>query len=112
MLKKNKKIEVSILCGGRGSASIIKYFLGKKNIKLNLLINAYDDGKSTGALRKLIPNFLGPSDFRKNFSYLIDPYSVSQMALKNLLEYRFKKNFSKNSFLKLLNRSKSLGGPI
>ena len=62
---------ITLFCGGSGSESIIKYFINQKNIQLTLLINAYDDGKSTGTLRKNIPGLLGPSDFRKNFSYLI-----------------------------------------
>lgn len=98
-MRKENKIKVSVFCGGRGSASIIKHFMGYSNIELTLLVNAYDDGKSTGELRRLIPGFLGPSDFRKNFSYLIDFYSPEQQGLYDLLEYRFKKNFSKISFL-------------
>ena len=31
---------------------------------------------------------LGPSDFRKNLSYLFGNYSQAQYALKNLMEYR------------------------
>ena len=95
---KNSKIKICIFCGGRGSASIIKNFIAYKNIELTLLINAYDNGKSTGELRKLIPNFLGPSDFRKNFSYLINIYSEQQFNLLKLLEFRFKKKFTKNDF--------------
>ena len=67
---KNKSYPV---CGGSGSESIIKYFL-IKNIELTLIVNACDDGKSTGQLRKIIPDLLGPSDFRKNFSYLINVF--------------------------------------
>lgn len=95
---KNSKIKICIFCGGRGSASIIKNFIAYKNIELTLLINAYDNGKSTGELRRLIPNFLGPSDFRKNFSYLINIYSEQQFNLLKLLEFRFKKKFTKNDF--------------
>ena len=51
-----------------------------------MLVNAYDDGLSTGTLRNFIPGMLGPSDFRKNLSYLFDDYS--QAALKSLMEYR------------------------
>ena len=68
-------IKISIFCGGSGSESIIKYFSTKEDVKLTLLVNAYDDGKSTGKLRKLIPGFLGPSDFRKNFSYSFSKYN-------------------------------------
>ena len=47
-----KKTKVTLFCGGSGSESIIKYFSNQKNIELTLIVNAYDDGKSTGQLRK------------------------------------------------------------
>src|SRR3989454_1120955 len=82
------QIEVSIFCGGRGSASILREFVRWPHVKLNLLINAYDDGLSTGKLRDFIPGMLGPSDFRKNLSHLVDLYSGQQYALQRILEYR------------------------
>lgn len=88
--------KISIFCGGRGSASIIKYFINQQNFDLTLLINAYDDGKSTGVLRKNIEGLLGPSDFRKNFSYLLDIFSREQRLLKNIIEYRIKKKIYSN----------------
>jgi 2-phospho-L-lactate transferase/gluconeogenesis factor (CofD/UPF0052 family) len=33
---------------------------------LTLIVNCYDDGKSTGAIRRVLPGMLGPSDVRKN----------------------------------------------
>ena len=58
---------ITIISGGSGSINIQK---GLKAIapvlSINLIINGYDDGKSTGILRKLFPNTLGISDFRKN----------------------------------------------
>jgi 2-phospho-L-lactate transferase/gluconeogenesis factor (CofD/UPF0052 family) len=57
-------------------------------VRLNLLINAYDDGLSTGEIRDFIPGMLGPSDFRKNLSYLLDLHSHEQYALTDVLEYR------------------------
>lgn len=90
--------KITLFCGGSGSESIIKYFLNQKNIELTLLINAYDDGKSTGALRKNIPGLLGPSDFRKNFSYLINLFSDEQRNLKKVFEYRFNKKILINNF--------------
>ena len=65
-------IKVVLFCGGRGSASIIRSLIQLPSVDLSLLINAYDDGLSTGDLRAFIPGMLGPSDFRKNLSYLID----------------------------------------
>lgn len=55
---------------------------------LTLLVNAYDDGLSTGALRSFIPGMLGPSDFRKNYSTLISTYSNAQYALRSIVEHR------------------------
>lgn len=63
-------------------------------IEFSLIVNGYDDGLSTGHLRDLVPNMLGPSDFRKNLSRLIDLHSSEQYALQRLLEYRFPATFS------------------
>jgi 2-phospho-L-lactate transferase/gluconeogenesis factor (CofD/UPF0052 family) len=86
--------KVALFCGGRGSATIIRELLRTPEVQLALLVNAYDDGLSTGALRKFIPGMLGPSDFRKNFSYLLDLHSEQQYALKNLLEFRLPPDFA------------------
>ena len=80
--------QIVLFCGGRGSATIIRALLRQTDIDLTLLVNAYDDGLSTGALRNFIPGMLGPSDFRKNLSYLLGNYSNAQYALRNLMEYR------------------------
>jgi 2-phospho-L-lactate transferase/gluconeogenesis factor (CofD/UPF0052 family) len=79
---------IVLFCGGRGSATIIRALLRQTDIELTLIVNAYDDGLSTGALRSFIPGMLGPSDFRKNLSYLFGNYSQSQYALKGLMEHR------------------------
>ena len=81
------KVKVTIFCGGRGSYTIIKELL-KQDIDLVLIINAFDDGLSTGSLRKVFPDLLGPSDFRKNYSSFIDLHSLSQYALLDLVNYR------------------------
>jgi 2-phospho-L-lactate transferase/gluconeogenesis factor (CofD/UPF0052 family) len=81
-------VRIVLFCGGRGSATIIRALLRQADVELTLLVNAYDDGLSTGALRNFIPGMLGPSDFRKNLSYLFGNYSQAQYALKSLMEYR------------------------
>jgi len=88
--------KVALFCGGRGSATIIRELLRTPEVQLALLVNAYDDGLSTGALRKFIPGMLGPSDFRKNFSYLLDLHSAQQYALKRLLEFRLPPDFAES----------------
>ena len=82
-------IKIAVFCGGRGGETIIRELLRWSNIQLTLLINAYDDGLSTGLLRQFISGMLGPSDFRKNLSSLLNPFSEGQYALKQLLEFRF-----------------------
>ena len=78
-----------VLCsGGRGTASIASALVNHDQVKLTSIVNAYDDGLSTGTLRNFIPGMLGPSDFRKNLSYLFGNYSHAQYALKSLMEYR------------------------
>ena len=83
-----KKWRIALFCGGRGSATIIRALLRRSDVDLTLLVNAYDDGLSTGQLRSFIPGMLGPSDFRKNLSYLFGNYSQSQYSLKSLMEHR------------------------
>lgn len=87
-------IKVSLFCGGRGSASLIQEFTNSQKVHLSLIVNGYDDGLSTGELRDLVPNMLGPSDFRKNLSRLLDLHSNEQYTLQQVLEYRFPKDFS------------------
>ena len=77
-----QSLKIALFCGGRGSATLIHELLRWANVQLTLIVNAYDDGLSTGALRGFVSEMLGPSDFRKNLSYLLDPYSDAQYALK------------------------------
>ena len=94
MQSSNGTLRVSMFCGGRGSTTITRELLRWPNVQLNLLVNAYDDGLSTGELRDFIPGMLGPSDFRKNLSHLLDLYSNQQHALQRVLEYRLPLDFS------------------
>ena len=84
-----KRLIVSIFCGGRGGARLIRELLRHPQVELYALINAYDDGLSTGELRDFIPGMLGPSDFRKNLANFLHWHSQRQFALTRLLEYRF-----------------------
>ena len=61
---------VVIFSGGTGSIAIQEGFsaiYGNDNYNLDLIINAYDNGKSTGVCRHIFSDrILGPSDLRKN----------------------------------------------
>lgn len=84
-------MKIVIFCGGRGSQHIVREALRHRDIEISLIVNAYDDGLSTGKLRQIIPGMLGPSDFRKNLSYLLKMYSPRQLSLLQLIEYRLSK---------------------
>ena len=105
-------IKISLFCGGRGSASLIREILRSPDVELNLLVNAYDNGMSTGMMRRFIPGYLGPSDFRKNLSYLLELHSPQQYILSRLLDYRISTSFDDdvvNSLLSLLRGSPDIG---
>ena len=61
---------VAVFSGGTGSIAIqegLSAIYGNDNYNLDVIINAYDNGKSTGTCRKIFNNrILGPSDLRKN----------------------------------------------
>ncbi len=82
------RLVVSVFCGGRGGSRLIRELLRHPGVELNALINAYDDGLSTGDLRDFIPGMLGPSDFRKNLANFLHWHSPHQYALTRLLEFR------------------------
>lgn len=97
-----RQLDVVIFCGGRGSSSIIRELIRWPQVNLSLLVNAYDDGLSTGELREFIPSMLGPSDFRKNLSQLLDFCSSEQYALQKILELRLPNEFSAEDFERLI----------
>jgi 2-phospho-L-lactate transferase/gluconeogenesis factor (CofD/UPF0052 family)/glycosyltransferase involved in cell wall biosynthesis len=89
MNNQKEGLKVVLFSGGRGTGSISDALLKYPDIELTMLVNAYDDGKSTGLLRRFIPGMLGPSDIRKVVSSLLKhrPDRTSQ-ALCYLIEYR------------------------
>ena len=62
-------MKIVLFCGGSGSERLQKGFwqLFGDSVELSIIINGYDDGKSTGIVRDCFHNaILGPSDLRKN----------------------------------------------
>src|SRR5713226_8167666 len=82
------KINVVLFSGGSGTQSITEALLRHPQISLTILINAYDDGHSTGRLRRFIPGMLGPSDVRKNINRLMPQSEECHKALRFLSDYR------------------------
>jgi len=77
-----------IFSGGRGSASIARAAARLPEVDVTLVINGYDDGLSTGVIRRLVPGMLGPSDYRKAISNQCADGPPNKQALASLLEYR------------------------
>lgn len=94
-------LNVVIMNGGRGAGSIIPALLSQKGVNLVSVVNAYDDGKSTGEIRRFF-GMLGPSDIRKVQELMLrddDPdYAMSQL----LFAYRFPENISHQEALNVL----------
>lgn len=88
------EMKIVIFSGGRGSGNLykgLKDLCKEKKIspKVSLISNAYDDGLSTGEVRRLIPDgILGPSDIRKlqetQYNYLF-----SNKSVKEFFAFRF-----------------------
>ena len=61
-----KRMKITVLSGGSGNTAIINGILDMyPSCDLKVIVNAFDDGKSTGICRK-ITKTLGVSDVRKN----------------------------------------------
>jgi 2-phospho-L-lactate transferase/gluconeogenesis factor (CofD/UPF0052 family) len=81
-------LNVVILNGGRGASTIIPALISRQRIQVTSVVNAYDDGKSTGAIRRFF-EMLGPSDIRKVQELMLpkdDPDYDNNLAL---FQYRF-----------------------
>ena len=104
-MKKNK-LKICLFSGGTGNKGFIQLLKNIPEVHLDIIVNGYDDGKSTKELRKYGQEILGPSDFRKNLSNLIDLDNKSGKILSNIMNFRFPKNISTSSFLSFLNLEK------
>lgn len=100
--------QVVIFCGGRGAASLVRHLIRTPRTQVTLLVNAYDDGLSTGALREYVPGMLGPSDFRKNLARVIELSSPSRFAVTDILEYRLPETTTEAQFEALVRRLRQI----
>lgn len=68
-------MKIVILSGGSGNDALVKgleKFVGNRNdFDIKVIVNAYDNGKSTGVCRA-VTNTLGVSDIRKNHSRMYE----------------------------------------
>jgi 2-phospho-L-lactate transferase/gluconeogenesis factor (CofD/UPF0052 family) len=69
--------------------------IAEPRIRLTLAINGYDDGLSTGEVRRFLGDCLGPSDFRKNASRLAAGLGTAPAELIEVLDLRFPDGFGR-----------------
>ena len=81
-------LSVVLFSGGRGSGALTRQLVARPGVSLTVAINGYDDGASTGEVRRFLGNSLGPSDFRKNASRLAGELRTADPALIALLDAR------------------------
>lgn len=104
MIESSQPLNVVLFSGGRGTTSISDALLKYGDINLTMLVNAYDDGLSTGLIRRFIPGLLGPSDIRKVISSVLKHQTdQSSAALRLLLEHRLPDPIDTEQALQLLN---------
>jgi 2-phospho-L-lactate transferase/gluconeogenesis factor (CofD/UPF0052 family) len=82
------RLNVVLFSGGRGSGALSEQLVANPRIALTAVINGYDDGASTGEVRRFLGDALGPSDFRKNASRLARVLQSAPASLIDLLDSR------------------------
>ncbi|HTL46136.1 MAG TPA: 2-phospho-L-lactate transferase CofD family protein [Vicinamibacterales bacterium] len=83
-----RSLSVVVFSGGRGSSVLSRELIANPRIDLTLAINGYDDGMSTGEVRRFLGDALGPSDFRKNASHLARALHTCDEGVISLLDRR------------------------
>ncbi len=83
-----ERVRVVLFSGGRGSGALARQLVTNAGVALTIAINGYDDGASTGEVRRFLADSLGPSDFRKNASRLAAELESCSAALIELLDAR------------------------
>src|ERR1700687_2465435 len=91
--KSDFRLNVVLFSGGSGTGTICSALLRQPQLALTIIINAYDDGHSTGRLRRFIPGMLGPSDVRKNINRMMPRTQERHEALLSLSEHRLPKGY-------------------
>jgi 2-phospho-L-lactate transferase/gluconeogenesis factor (CofD/UPF0052 family) len=82
------RVKVVLFTGGRGSTVLSRQLIKNPQIALTLAINGYDDGASTGEVRRFLGDSLGPSDYRKNAARLARELQTCSTGLIDLLDLR------------------------
>jgi 2-phospho-L-lactate transferase/gluconeogenesis factor (CofD/UPF0052 family) len=104
-----RTLSVVVFSGGRGSSVLSKELITHSGIALTLAINGYDDGMSTGEVRRFLGDALGPSDFRKNASHLAKALHSCPDDVIALLDRRLPMGCTREQAIATFH---GIGGPI
>lgn len=91
-------LNVVVLNGGRGAATLIPALLAQEGLRVTSVVNAYDDGKSTGAIRRFF-GMLGPSDIRKVQELMLRESDPDHAANLHLFQHRYPLDASRDAVL-------------
>ena len=97
-VEKNFMLNVVIINGGRGASSLIPALLARKGLNVTSIVNAYDDGKSTGEIRRFF-GMVGPSDIRKVQQLMLPEDGTDYESNLKLFEFRFSRDCSRSKIL-------------
>ena len=100
-------VRVVLFSGGRGSGVLSKQLLKAPHVQLTLAINGYDDGASTGEVRRFLGDSLGPSDFRKNASRLALELGTCPPSVIDTLDARLPDGLTRSEALAAIRRKTS-----
>lgn len=84
--------------GGRGARNLIPTLLDLNGVNLTSIVNAYDDGKSTGEIRAFF-RMLGPSDIRKVQEAMVPRDLPDYESIVRAFEFRYKESVDHDATL-------------
>jgi 2-phospho-L-lactate transferase/gluconeogenesis factor (CofD/UPF0052 family) len=102
---------VVLFSGGRGSGVLSRQLISHPDVALTIAINGYDDGASTGEVRRFLGDSLGPSDFRKNASRVARELHSCPDRLLEVLDTRLPNPCSREEGIRALESVATAGGP-
>jgi len=91
-------LNIAVMNGGRGASSLIPAMLRHEGINVTSIVNAYDDGKSTGQIRRFF-NMLGPSDIRKVQELMLPEGAADHALVQALFDFRYPVNTPREPIL-------------
>ena len=104
-------VSVVLFSGGRGSDVLSRQLIGHPDVALTIAINGYDDGASTGEVRRFLGDSLGPSDFRKNAARVARELHSCPDGIIELLDTRLPDPCPREKALEALEGVAAAGGP-